>query len=207
MTILRVLWLLATLLLEGSDGNGDGDGNDDDDTDPDADHQDEPEDDAEIKDPARKIQALEEQRARFIRKLDKKDKRIRELEAATGDAETFAALRQENAFLRSAIASGHHTIDLDTAFTLMTSKGFLDAVEIAEDGEVEGMDEAFEKMLARYPWLADEDIPEDDDEPDRTLGRSGRPVGAKRKKGSKQPDNATYQRRFPALRGRVRVPR
>jgi hypothetical protein len=201
--VIRLLWFLLALLLTETEP---------DDHEPDDADLDEP-DDEPIRDPLKKLKAREEQVARLAMKLDRKDKeiarlakRVEELEATGGGAEIVAALRQENAFMRSAIASGHHTIDLDTAFTLMTSKGFIDAVEITDDGEVEGMDQAFERMAARYPWLVDTDIPEDD-EPDRPLGRSGRPVGAKRDKGGKQPDNAGLAMRFPALRNRVRAPR
>jgi hypothetical protein len=60
------------------------------------------------------------------------------------------------------------SLDTDTAWDLLHSPGFVDAVAIdGETGEpdLDSMNEAIEKLLARYPWLTGADsIP--DEEPD-----------------------------------------
>ena len=113
-------------------------------------------------------------------------------------------MNAENAFFRTAIASGHHTIDLDTAWTLLTTKGFADAVSIDDDGDVTGMAEALDRVIARYPWIVSDDLP-DDDEPDPPLKPSGRRTNA-RKDGGHQPDDAALSKRSPALRNKVKAP-
>ena len=65
----------------------------------------------------------------------------------------------------------------------------------------EGMDEALNRLLERYPWLVDDDA----DLPPKPTGPSGRKVGmSARWVGPIERSRAFLVQRFPALPGRVR---
>jgi hypothetical protein len=135
------------------------------------------------------------------KKVEKRDARIKELEGQDGNADTGAlrSTRLELAFLKVAIEREEPIGDLDTAWDLANVRGFLDAVEIEEDGAASGMAEALDRIADRYPWLVDDDaLPGDDDAPPSRPG--GRPVTPKRHRGTET--RAGLEKRFPALRRR-----
>jgi hypothetical protein len=102
------------------------------------------------------------------------------------------------------LTSSEPIADLDTAWTLGHARGYFDAVEIGEDG-VAGMDEALSKLLARYPYLADEPLTAaDDDEP--PAKPSGRPMNAKPAT-NPTAGNQSLMKSCPTLSRRVRAPR
>jgi hypothetical protein len=111
--------------------------------------------------------------------------------------------RLRSAFLQHVLDSKEQ-LDIETAWDLGHVRGFFDVVEIDDDGEVSGMDKAFDSLLVRYPWLAD--AYEEDEEPsDPAL-----PPKPKTGTGRKNPGNAgatnkkAMQERFPALRDKRR---
>jgi seryl-tRNA synthetase len=201
LSVLKLLW--AILLLEET--------NDDDDIPPDDDdesHDDDPpddDDDEDIRDPKAKIAALKDEKERHKRNakkaredLDKANQRIKQLEdggATDGDGES----RIEAAFWKSLVVGPHKIADHESALDLFTARGFIDLVTVGDDGEVAGMDEAMEKMLARYPWLADDDLPTDDDADTPPKRRTASPP---RKKKDSQPvqTRADLEKRLPHLR-------
>ena len=153
---------------------------------------------------ATKLKNRKEQVERLARKLDQREKAIRdneariaELEAGAGGAgEANNDARLENAYLRAAIARGND-LDLDTAYDLMRAKGILDTVTVDDSGAVQGMDEAVETVVSRYPWLTDISKAEDSEPvvPPKTGGAGkGMPGNTGRR--------ASLEHRFPALRGR-----
>lgn len=133
-------------------------------------------------------------------RLAKKNKKLqRALEGVEGNEQPLQEARMENAFLRAAMERGD-TLDLDTAWDLLHVRGFIDTVTVNGDGQVDGMSDAIEKLLDRYPWLTDDlpDVPEEDlDRPRRSANppkmRKGAPVG---------PSKSQLQDRFPSLRRR-----
>jgi hypothetical protein len=178
-------WLLPFLLLlndtPGEEPNGD-DGNDD---------------EEEIRDPKAKIHSLEEANARLSKKIKAKDARISELEATEPAADELQAARIEAAFFRTLLVREEPIADIETAWDLASAKGYFDTVKI-EDGNVAGMEEALDRLVERYPYLADE-APIEDSEDD-TPKPGGRPVGPARK--DSRATTATLRERFPALRRR-----
>jgi hypothetical protein len=157
--MIRFLWFLLAALLFDTDDNDADDADADDTTDDDADD-DKPDADGDeaitdVPTLQRKLKARKEQVGRLAKKLSNKDAEIKKLEKASGknDSETVESLRVENAFLRTAITSGE-SLDLDTAWVLANSKGFMDAVKVKDDGTVEGMDTALEKLIVRIPTSA-----------------------------------------------------
>jgi len=204
--MLRMLWfLLLSMFAETGDGDGDP---------PDAGNGESEEDaDARLKaefdttkDPAAKFAAMQDHIGRLHRRLDERDKRIRALEAQVdsgggggdgapaGDADE---LRLENAFLRSAMAADA-PLDLDTAWDLLRVRGFVDTVNVGDDGKVTGMDDALAKLVERYPWLADAPpVPEPKVLPPAIKGARKRPDA------SAGQNRRGLESRFPALkRGR-----
>jgi len=196
----KLLWWLLLLLLEGG-GDGEGDPpDDDDDTEDDTDE----DEDEEIRDPKALVKSLRSANDRLAAKVAKRDERIRELEQGDGDAEALRSTRLELAFLRAAIEREEPITDLDTAWDLANVRGFLDAVEIEEDGTAPGMAEALDRIAGRYPWLVNDDAePPDDDTPPGKP--SARPVNRQRQRGVE--GRAGLEKRFPALRRRRRVRR
>ena len=192
--MIRFLWLLAWLLLDTDSGGDDADDSKDDaDDKPDA-------DDEPTRDPEKRITALEEQKARLIKKLDQKDARIKELEDAAPNNGDLRSARLELAFMKSAITTDPPPSDLNTAWDLLNVRGFLDA--LPDDGE--GMDEAVSKLLGRYPWLSDEPPEDDGGDMEPPPGPSGRRTNEK-KNAAGTPDTSALAKRFPALRGRRKV--
>ena len=96
----------------------------------------------------------------------------------------------------------------DTQYTWKNPKAALrlldlSDVEITEDGEVEGLDDAIKALAKSDPYLladkADkDDEDEDDDEDDKPRRRTGTPPSSKRKKG--QPNADKLRQKYPALR-------
>lgn len=106
------------------------------------------------------------------------------------------ALRCEIAFER---AAGSTFLDTGVAWKLADRK----LIKLADDGSVEGMDEAIADLIERQPFL----LRPDDAEPTKherdpfSASRSGRPMGKAR-----QPkpgyDKAALSKKYPALRDR-----
>jgi len=109
---------------------------------------DEGEEDEEVRNPRLKAVSAEAKHWRLLYR--KAEAKIAELEAGGVEADALRAARLESAFLRTVLAAGQ-TIDIETAWDLANARGFLDAVK--DDGD--GMEEAFARVLDRYPWLTD----------------------------------------------------
>lgn len=71
----------------------------------------------------------------------------------------------------------------------------LDDVEITEDGEVDGLEEAIEDLAKEHPYLLSKD--EDDEDEDKPKRKIGQKTGTK-KKG--QPNREALLKKYPALR-------
>ena len=72
-------------------------------------------------------------------------------------------------------------------------------MEVADDGTVQGMEDAVDRVLDRYPFLVgSSDSPEEDDSPKPAGTRPVGPITQKR------PARASLAERFPALRRRHR---
>ena len=129
---------------------------------------------AAIKDRKAKFGAMKDQIQRLHRRLAERDKRIQVLEAevdaaGSGDGDSGDGdkgkdgkgkggesgdaneLRLENAFLRSAMTADEPIQDMELAWNLLNTKGFVDSVKVADDGTVTGMDDALAKVVERYP--------------------------------------------------------
>jgi len=74
----------------------------------------------------------------------------------------------------------------------------LDAVTIKDDGEVEGMDNVWSRVLSRYPWLVEES-PLDAAEPAIPQRRTAMPP-KRRTDSAAQMSQASLANRFPALK-------
>jgi hypothetical protein len=197
MRMWRWIWLLWTLLLDGEGGTDDdtGEGAEDESKDDD-------QEDLRRLNPHSKIRALEAMLTRRKQREAKLRETISELEAKVGDVsddpsdhvQELRTARLENSFLRTVMQRGDLG-DTETAWDLLQIKGFMDAVK--DDGE--GMNEAIDKLLERYPYLVDYDSDNGDTgEEDRSLKKQ------RRVKPERQPQatTGTYESRFRALRGR-----
>src|SRR5438093_361122 len=102
----------------------------------------------------------------------------------------------ESAFYRS-LLERHEPIDAETAWDLMHARGFIDAVSFSEEGDVEDMDDALERVLERYPWLLEDgDSSDADAEPKR---RTAPPPKKRTDAAASQAhQQAGLQQRFPA---------
>lgn len=167
----------------------------------------EEDEDGYIKDPRARIRALEDEKDRHARKAKRFEReigqlqdRIAELEEGADDPKLADALRVsrlENAFLRHTIGRGD-ALDLEAAWDLANARGFFDTVEVTDDGDVAGMDDALTNLLGRYPWLADDSL--DDESPDLPpKPRTGTHPASRVDNGLSK---AQLQGRFPALRKR-----
>ncbi|MFV0307819.1 MAG: hypothetical protein ACK5OX_08760 [Desertimonas sp.] len=103
-------------------------------------------------------------------------------------------LRVELAFMRTAVG---RVDDLDAAWRLVD----LGDVTVADDGTVQGLDEALTHAIDRYPYL----VPADDQpterftpEPTVPSGPPGNPL----RTGTTPVNRRILAQRFPALRGR-----
>jgi hypothetical protein len=171
----------------GDDGDGPGDG------DPAGGGGDE-----EIRDPKAKIAALTEANGRLARRKKKLEARVSELERGTSNGgEALRSARLESAFLRAVMNSEQGITDTETAWDLLDARGFLDAVKIGDDGQVEGMDEAVERLLSRYPWLIEDEAEPPPERP--TLPKSPR-TPTRNKEVPSLTDRKTLEQRFSALR-------
>lgn len=204
LKLVRLLWLL--LALEEGDGNGppDDDDNDtDDDTDDDSDDVDdapEPPTDEELKNNPR-IKELSRENGKWRIKLRKAEERIKDLEDTDDHVAAVRTSKVEAAFWRSLVVGPHKIADHESALDLFTARGFADLVKIGDDHEVSGMDDAIEKLVVRYPWLAD-DLPSDDDV-EIPLRRTA-PPPRKKKDGASPTSRKDLEKRMPALRRHAR---
>jgi hypothetical protein len=158
------------------------------------------EEEEEIRDPQAKIKALEEQVGRLSKKLKSKDEHIEQLEAGGNQSAELTASRLEAAFYRTLLFREEPIADVEAAWDLASAKGYLDTVKI-EDANVEGMEEALDRLVSRYPYLVDEKEDEEDEEAPKS---GGRPVATSARR-RKETGAATLAERFPALRGRRRI--
>ena len=161
-----------------------------------------PRDYLDVKNEHKKMASLQDHINRLHRKAEQQAAYIKQLEEGAKpqpDEGALNAARLETAFMRSAIALGHQSLDLDTAWTLMESKGLLDAVAITDDGGVEGMDDAWSRVLSRYPWLVEEP-PLEDVEPATPLRRTASPPRKRTDALAAQTTQARLVERFPELR-------
>jgi hypothetical protein len=203
---LKLLWLFWTLLLDTDDDDTDNDDDTDDDNDDDTDDgdQDQDKDDKRVRDA--KLQELSSEAKKWRLKFREVEKEIKELREshAKAAAEELKKARLETAFYRSVLVSGQ-TIDVETAFDLLTIKGFADSVKIPDDGagEVEGMDQALETLVLRYPWLEGTDDGSDDTDQDGDappLRRTASPPKKKPANANVQSyDRSELERRMPTL--------
>ena len=146
-----------------------------------------------------KIAALQRHINRMHRKVEKADRKLLELADRIGkppSADTEAALssaRVENAFLREAISRGAD-VDVETMWDLAQARGFLDVVKVT-DGKVEGIDDAYDRVLERYPWLTEE--PASDADADIPSKRTA--PGPRKRKDGNAPDPSSLVARMPHL--------
>jgi hypothetical protein len=195
IAFLLLLLRLLLLLLDDADPP------DDDNAEGDSDLDDEVE---ATRNPKARIKSLLAANERLTKKLEKQAKQIKELQSQQNGDDSddqrseLATMRLENAFYRAVLASGEK-VDLEDAWLLMTSRGFIDTVEVGDDGTVQGMDKALEKCLSRYPFLLTDpslaDDEEDDDQPPR---RTASPPRKKRDKESPY-SRSELAKRLPAL--------
>jgi hypothetical protein len=99
-------------------------------------------------------------RDQFFRGLDKasRTKKRPAVEARGIPPRTALNTGAEGGTVRGEFPSGREPredpiADLDMAWDLMNLRHFVDAVEVAEDGKVQGMDDAVDRLIDRYPFL------------------------------------------------------
>jgi hypothetical protein len=100
-----------------------------------------------------KMKELSGEAKKWRLKYREAEKRIAEL----GDSPAIAPKehrdsRLESAFLRSMLTAAT-PVDVESAWDLAVARGFFDAVK---DDTGDGMDEALDALLDRYPWLAND---------------------------------------------------
>jgi len=149
-------------------------------------------------------QALSHEASTWRKKLRAAEAQIREFETTQADkiAAAIREARLETAFLR-VVVERDDKLDVETAWDLANVRGFVDPVKIDDDGEAVGMDEALDRVLDRYPWLADESLADGADA-ETVAGRRTAP-SPKRRSGTTEPhfSRDDLQKRMPALkRGR-----
>jgi hypothetical protein len=157
------------------------------------------------KDPEAKIRALESEKTRHAVNAKKaraeRDAAVAELEQAkrASSAEGLKEARMESAFYRE-LLKRKEPVDAETTWDLLHVRGFVDTITVNEDGTVEGMDAALEKLFDRYPWLLDgyvEIIEEEEGEPKR---RTAPPPRKRRDSAGDVPTAASVNvQRFPSL--------
>jgi hypothetical protein len=149
--------------------------------------------DTDVRDPDK--QRLSQEAAKWRRKFREAEARLKEMKDDTSMPEALRAARLEAAFLREVLARDER-VDLETAWDLANARGYLDPVKLTDDGAVEGMVEAFDRLLGRYPYLADDE--DDEPAPDQQPAPKIRPPGGR---ASRQDLGVAGLRdRFPALR-------
>ena len=178
-----------------------------DDTEPDSDDDtDGHGDDEPIRDPKAKISALESANARLHKKVKSLEKALTEAEGTQDGADVRDQLRRprlESSFLRAVISHSEPLADIDTAWDLANVRGLLDPVKVADDGKVEGMEEALSKLLDRYPWLTDGDEAEGEPASLPPTHNSGRPPNPRANRAATAALARTgMAQRLPALRKR-----
>jgi hypothetical protein len=184
--MLGLLQLLSLLLLELA---------------PDHDVDEEAAEEEEARDPYARIKALESEKDRHAKNAIKaraeRDEAVAELEAERAGSDDLRLARLETAFLREVMRRGQ-AIDVETAWDLAGVKGFLDLATVGHDGEVEGIVEATDRLLDRYPFLTDADLtPSDSGE---GLPRSAPPPRKRKDSSALRPPRETLEQRFPHLR-------
>ncbi len=132
-------------------------------------------------------------RVRARERTEERDAAIARAERAEAERD---ALRGEIAFER---AAGSTFLDTGAAWKLADRS----LIRLADDGSVEGMDDAIADLIERQPFLLRPDDPEPT-KPERdpfTAARSGRPM-AKARLPKPGYDKATLSKKYPALRDR-----
>lgn len=206
---------------EGSNDDDDGDDGSDDDGDDDGDDEDE-DDDSDARDEEIKTLKAENKRRRL--KAREQDQKIKDLEKQiqglakgkkTGkdddgdgadnseqvvelekDRDALLGaneeLRIENAFLRN---TKHTWKNPATALKLLDRS----EIDIADDGSIEGLEEALDALAESDPYLLAEQKDEDDEDEKPTRRRTtGQPTKKKRSNG--QPNRDALVAKYPALR-------
>jgi hypothetical protein len=196
---LKVLMLLHALETSPADDTPDDQPAEEPVDEPDNEPSTDPEDYADVTDPKRKLAAMQNHINRLHRKVDKQDTYIARLEAmsesGTDEAVALRESRLEVTFLRSVIGRDDVS-DIESAWDLATARGFLDAVQVSDAGDVEGMDDAIVRLVHRYPWLADEPVTSDEPDPSRPSRTANPP---KRRRGTGEIGQESLKERFPAL--------
>lgn len=174
---------------------------------PDTDEPEEEEDDEEEeeeeqpRDQGRRIAAMQDHLDRLHKKIRRQTIRIQELEEGhdPGLSDALRSSRVESAFLR-AVLDRKEPLDVETTWDLANVRGFLDAVQVDDDGKVDGIDVALSRCLDRYPWLAEEplDAPEDD-EADTSLPRRTARGPKKRSDSAGKVQEGSLRKRLPAI--------
>jgi hypothetical protein len=151
----------------------------------------------EIRDPVAKLHAERSKFQRLSKKLTAAEEELAELRKARDEDPTIQALRAsriETAFLHAVISSGE-SYDLEAMWDLANVRGFLDAIDVSDDGEVSGMDEAIGRVLDRYPWLR-----EDETIPSTPSTGAKQPTPKLRRSTAQGPSASSMRERFPALK-------
>jgi hypothetical protein len=187
--IALLLFMLSMLLMETAPDTDEEETEEETEGQEDEEEQETEEDDDEvIRDPKAMIKSLRSANDRLAKKLER-----------LSAGESLTASRVEAAFLRC-VLERNEPIDIETAFDLFIVRGFGDAVKVDDEGNVEGMQDAFGKLLRRYPWLAEDGAAPD--APERPSKISGRPIGGTKKRdpSATQMSQASLEKRFKALR-------
>jgi hypothetical protein len=207
------------------DDGGDSDGNDDGDADQDSstgddsgkddqssskkddDAKKEPTEEAKLRE---KLRLADQNRVKAEKELQKlKDKDLSELEKAKKDLaekekvdaareEKAKALARENAFLKASQRAKVQWEDPELA----QQAAKLEALEIDDDGQIDGIDAAIKKLIKDKPFLVAKSKDDDGEEEDKTKGPSGSAVGGGRKKtkADGKLSEEDLRKRFSALR-------
>lgn len=105
-------------------------------------------------------------------------------------------LTLENAFIR--VGAGHIE-DFDAAWKLMDRTG----ISITEQGDVKGLQEAIDKVIDRYPYVAKDGTADTDlNAALAGLQSSGGSVNRQRRPTNGQASHSVLAKKFPALRHR-----
>lgn len=211
---------------DDQDGDdGDDSGADDDGDDESGDEDDEDDDKSKSKESSR-VKELSDENARWRVKYRNRGKRIADLETeiaelkkgkpapkdeddASGDDTASVELKTENEKLKEKLVTQSIRMEFNdlvtgsdalakfknpkTAFRLLD----LSEVEIDEDGDITGLDDAIKALVKSDPYLLDSSKDEDDED-DEKSGPIGQPTGRKRGKGN--PNRDKLLDKYPALR-------
>lgn len=160
-------------------------------------------------------QRVKELEGATLKDDEKKDAYIKELEdklKASADRDSkLNTLTMKDALRTAADEAKVHFDDSEEAMLIiMNKKKYSDLIEIDDDGEVTGMDEAVKALAKDKPRMLitasgdDEDDDDDGDKPNNGNGASGARKSASKSFGGKKKgggiDRAALEAKFPALR-------